>query len=171
SLHDALPILGQSQDTTIIKSVCGGYYSPTGKHGTSAGTFMDTLVNQDGCNNVMPFHLTVNKVDAGVSKLYSTLTANQANASYQWMYCDSILIQGETKRSFVPSVDGSYAVIVTVNGCTDTSKCVEIRNVDLPQYTIGAIEAYPNPTNGYLNLVLGKDHGKVFIELINPSGG
>ena len=55
-----------------------------------------------------------------------TLTADQNNATYQWIDCDNnnSPISGETNQSYTPTVTGNYAVEVTVNGCTSVSECV-----------------------------------------------
>ncbi len=54
----------------------------------------------------------------------ATITANTAGASYAWVNCDAnVTIAGETGQSFTPSATGSYAVIVTVGNCSDTSIC------------------------------------------------
>ncbi|MEY3049429.1 MAG: hypothetical protein RL365_1467 [Bacteroidota bacterium] len=62
----------------------------------------------------------------GVTQTDVTLTADQNNATYQWIDCDNnnSPILGETNQSFTPTVTGNYAVEVTVNGCTSVSECV-----------------------------------------------
>ncbi|MCI5054701.1 MAG: T9SS type A sorting domain-containing protein [Flavobacteriales bacterium] len=53
-----------------------------------------------------------------------TLTAEESGASYQWVACPSYTpLAGDTLQSFTTSVSGEYAVIITKNGCVDTSAC------------------------------------------------
>ena len=61
-----------------------------------------------------------------ISQTDVTLTADQNNATYQWIDCDNnnSPISGETNQSYTPTVTGNYAVEVTVNGCTSVSECV-----------------------------------------------
>ena len=65
-------------------------------------------------------------VDMNVTQTVVTLTADQNNATYQWIDCDNnnSLILGETNQSYTPTLTGNYAVEVTLNGCTSVSECV-----------------------------------------------
>lgn len=57
-----------------------------------------------------------------------TITADQDSASYQWIDCNYFnqSIPGATDQSYTPTVTGSYAVIITKNGCSYTSLCNNI---------------------------------------------
>ncbi len=56
-----------------------------------------------------------------------TFQPRQDSAAYQWMDCTlNTLIPGAVEQSYFPTSSGSYAVIVTLNGCVDTSDCVEL---------------------------------------------
>lgn len=71
------------------------------------------------------YNAGVNSI-ASVTQTDVTLTADQNNATYQWIDCDNnnSPISGETNQSYTPTVTGNYAVEVTVNGCTYVSECV-----------------------------------------------
>ena len=60
-----------------------------------------------------------------ISQTDVTLTADQNNATYQWLDCDNnnSPITGETAQSYTPTVTGNYAVEVTLNGCSTISEC------------------------------------------------
>ena len=60
-----------------------------------------------------------------VTQIGTQLTADQNNATYQWIDCDNnnSPISGETNQSYTPTATGSYAVEVSMNGCVDTSSC------------------------------------------------
>jgi hypothetical protein len=60
----------------------------------------------------------------------TTLTAEQNNATYQWIDCDVLdgAISGETGQTYSPLITGYYAVEITLSdGCgatlIDTSSC------------------------------------------------
>jgi len=91
---------------------------------TASGTFTYT-VTPTGCGTATASGtITVQGVDVSVTQSGSTLTAVQAGATYQWMSCPGYqAISGATGQSFTPSVSGSYAVVVTVGSCQDTSQC------------------------------------------------
>ncbi len=134
-------------------TTCNSYTSPSGNYiWTNSGTYLDTVSNYLGCDSVITINLTINTVDTSVSINNNELISNATGATYQWADCNNsyAAIPGETNQTFTPSVNGSYAIIVTQNGCTDTSACYTISNVGITELANGNIKIYPNPTNGLL---------------------
>jgi hypothetical protein len=85
------------------------------------------------------------------------LTAVQENVSYQWIDCDDNLawIPGANDQSFMPTQDGSYAVILTQDAtCVDTSDCIIIdAGLATNSYSFEAgVSLYPNPIQEELNV-------------------
>ena len=105
------------------------------------------LTNKAGCDSTVTLHLTVTSVDTSVTVTGLTLTANVTTATYQWLNCPLMThVVGETNQSFTASANGNYAVMVTQNGCTDTSKCYNITTVGINENSLSdAIRIYPNP--------------------------
>ena len=91
----------------------------------SNNTATYTTTNAAGCDSVITIDLTIDPLpSAAVTQNGATLTATQTGATYQWIDCDDESnIVGETNQSFTPAVTGNYAVIVNVNGCSNTSEC------------------------------------------------
>jgi hypothetical protein len=114
--------------STINEVYCISYESPSGKYiWTQSGTYSDTIPNAAGCDSFMTFNIIIDTVNTGVTQNGDTLIADAANAVYQWIRCsDKTIIQGETNSSFIPQFNGRYAVVVTQNGCSDTSVCYNI---------------------------------------------
>jgi len=92
----------------------------------------------------------VTGVNTAVSLSGITITSAASNATYQWINCTSNLpVAGATSASLTPSANGSYAVIVTQNGCSDTSACTAITTLGLDQLTVNdLLVVYPNPSKG-----------------------
>lgn len=113
----------------------------------------------NGCNTLVTLKLTINTVsDISTSISNQTITANNQSASYQWLDCNNgyAIIPNETDQSFTPAVNGSYAVQLTENGCTDTSACLEIADIGLIQNDFGQeFSLYPNPNRGAFSIDLG----------------
>ncbi len=61
-------------------------------------------------------------------------------------------IGGATSSNFTPTINGNYGVIVTQNGCTDTSSCNFVVTLSLDEQNPNAITVYPNPSNGLITI-------------------
>jgi len=119
---------------------------------------MDTIPNGGGCDSVMTITVTINTADTSVTDNAPTLTANATGAVFQWLNCDNnfAIIIGETNQTFTATTNGSYAVEVTENGCTDTSACFTIIGTGIDANNFGdRFKLYPNPSNGELSIELG----------------
>jgi hypothetical protein len=91
-------------------------------------------------------------MDTTVNQFNNAFTANEANASYQWISCNpySILI-GDTNQSYTATTNGEYAVIIYKNGCQDTSTCLTVNGVSVQDFiNENQILIYPNPTSSIL---------------------
>ena len=104
----------------------------------------------NGCDSVVYLDLTVNNIDLSVTDNSPTLSANQVNATYQWLDCDNSFaaVVGETNPDFTASVNGNYAEI-SYNNCVDTTACYLVSNVALCQ-DYDEIQIYPNPVHDEL---------------------
>ncbi len=113
----------------------------------------------NGCDSTITVNLNVVSVNAAMTVVGSTFTANQSGAQYQWVDCDNdnAAITGETNQTFVPTTSGNYAVTVTMNGCSETSACQLFDNSGLDEISNNTVLVYPNPSNGIFNIELLTD--------------
>jgi hypothetical protein len=86
----------------------------------------------------------------------NTLTSNQNAATYQWIDCATMTdITGATNQSYTAISNGNYAVVITNNGCSDTSLCYDIFSVGISKNAFAtSINVYPNPANNSINFNL-----------------
>jgi len=71
-------------------------------------------------------------LDNKIQAIGNTLKATKSGIKYQWISCsDNKPIAGETNQTFIPKVNGNYAVYVSVNGCTKLSKCGHLPSMKL----------------------------------------
>lgn len=126
---------GETNDNIVV--------SPTS---TTTYTVSYTL---NGCtSNTATSTVTVNPMPVStVSEANNVLTADQGSANYQWLDCNNgnQAIAGETGQTYAPTANGSYAVEITLNGCTSTSACSTISTIGLDELAAGSISLYPNP--------------------------
>lgn len=142
---------------SITETSCGTYLSPSGNYSwTSSGVYTDTLMSVQGCDSIITINLTIEAIDTSVMKVGNSLTAVVSSATYQWIDCDNgyVGISGETNQSFEPSISGNYAVIVSANGCSDTSSCyaVSVTSNILENTFAETIRILPNPSSGELRI-------------------
>jgi hypothetical protein len=75
-----------------------------------------------------------------------TLTALPNGGIYQWIFCDGTSIENATEPEYLVESLGSYAVIVEVEGCADTSECVEVLITDIQSLKDAPqVLVFPNP--------------------------
>jgi hypothetical protein len=122
-------------------------------------TYNVTGTDVNGCMNTDSVTVTVNTVNTATSFLNETITASASGAAYQWINCsNNNPVAGATSQSYTATVNGDYAVIVTENGCVDTSACQNINSVGIEAIlSADAFGIYPNPSNGKITIETGNE--------------
>jgi hypothetical protein len=134
---------------------CGPYTWIDGEtYAASNNTATVVLQNASGCDSIVSLDLTITQVDAAIAQNGSLLSANNPNATYQWVDCanGNAPINGATAQTFMGMTGGSYAVEVTENGCTSLSECVSILNVGVPDTAAEQFGLFPNPVVDQLQI-------------------
>lgn len=143
----------QSSASNLTESACRTYTSPSGNIWTNSGTYTDTIPNQVGCDSIISINLTVTHIDTAITNANGVFSVAQTGATYQWFDCNTLVaVSGETNQSFTPLLNGSYAVILNYNGCTDTTGCQSIFNVGLNENASTSLTLYPNPAQDHLQV-------------------
>jgi len=76
------------------------------------------------------------------------ILSSNAPSGNQW-YRDGVLIAGATEPTYEVVENGTYTVIVTINGCSsDTSNGILMVNVSSVEHQEVVVNVYPNPTSG-----------------------
>lgn len=117
---------------------------------TSSGIYNAVYMGSNGCDSTISLNLTIIAPNVTVTQTGATLTAvPNAQATYQWINCATNQpIPGATQSAFTATANGSYAVIVTINGCADTSLCRTVSGLstlDIENSWLASL--YPNPAN------------------------
>ncbi len=139
---------------------------------TASGTYSHVLSNTEGCDSIVLLDLTINP-NTSVTQIGATISAVLSGASYQWINCNSgnSPVSGATSQSFSPAANGSYAVIVTQNGCSDTSSCITMDILNLDEETKGTNwTIYPNPAQESVTVTSGQNIENTSIKVFNLNG-
>ena len=165
--------IGGAASSSETISACDSYvWSATGLTYTNSGVYSTTLIGQSGCDSTVTLDLTVSSANANVFQAGNVLTSSNANGgTYEWINCTTgAPIVGETGQEFIATTNGNYAVVITQNGCSDTSNCVTVVSADIDQHFLESIALYPNPTDGKFTIDLGEFKDNLTITLRDVRG-
>lgn len=139
-----------------------------------SGSLSVTANNQGGASLPQQLSITVNTVNATITQTANVLYASSAG-NYQWIDCNnSFSVISTGSNSFAPVQSGNYGVIVTANGCIDTSLCQQINlsPVGMGSNATNLINLfiYPSPNNGSFKLQMDADVKNGRLLIINTLG-
>ncbi len=172
-------LCGTGQSVALVSNYANGNSWNIGGNNdtllvTQAGSIVLTVTDINGCSGVSaPF--TVNAaqaLDTTVSVVGNTLTSNESNATYQWYFCSSSLVElpGENQQSFTANQSGDYAVMISVNGCTATTACTNILYVGQETIEKEKWLVYPNPSQGKISLGYSGHSGRFKLNIYSIQG-
>ena len=120
-----------------------------------AGTYTVIGTDANGCTSTASIEVTETTINTEVYFVEvgdGFLETFQGDAEYQWIDCSTHEpIEGATQQQFTPEVSGSYACVITLGECTDTTECMDF-SVGVEEWNNGSITIYPNPSTGMVNV-------------------
>ena len=159
---------------TDIQAACDEYTWIDGITYTSNNSSAkDTLTSSNGCDSIVTLNLTITTIDTSTTTSGETISSNSVNGTYQWIDCNNgnEAVIGETGKSFKVMTNGSFAVVITENNCSDTSACIDITGVGFNELQLNSpISVFPNPNNGSFRINLGIGNKINSIEILNMAG-
>ena len=172
----------------ISDAICSGLtYSFGSQNLDTAGVYYDTLTTVNGCDSIVELTLDVTEIDTNVNVATWTVEAVQSGGTYQWLDCGDAYapVTGATNQMFSPTVSGTYACMVTYNGCVDTTVCQSVAagGIGFAENPLeNFVNVYPNPTDGVINIAIDQNiedptiivktlDGKIVHQLKPISGG
>jgi len=145
---------------TISATICSGDTYDFGTQtldASNAGLNTLTLDNAatNGCDSIINLTLSVTTIDNSISVVNNSFMSNQNGAAYQWVECPAMTsLTDSTNQSIITGnslVDFSYGVIITLNGCVDTSDCLTVLNIH--NNTVqNKLSVYPNPSQNQIQI-------------------
>lgn len=166
--------LPSSSDKKTVRA-CNEYFQNGITFYNDTTIAVDTLYTKLGCDSIILLE------EVRITKLSSDITIDNKGTlswvqtggtglNYQWYRCDTdSILNKQTGTSYTPTQNGSYALIMRVNNCYDTSACVLVNNVGITESLVSKIEIYPNPVTNELN-ISGLDGQVSRLEIMDMTG-
>ncbi|MBI3240290.1 MAG: T9SS type A sorting domain-containing protein, partial [Flavobacteriia bacterium] len=136
-------------------SACDSYtWSANEVTYTTSGQHSQTLMSVAGCDSTITLNLTIIQTPTAnvTDDSLGTLTGS-GGSPVQWINCaTNATIAGATSATFSPTVNGSYAIVVSNGNCNDTSNCVVVSYIGLNENQTIDAEIYPNPTTNEVKI-------------------
>lgn len=157
---------------SIVDSACDQFISPSGKVWSASGVYYDTIPNMNGCDSLMTLDITVNSVNDSIYQSGGTIVAFESGASYSWFDCLNPFAPAlGSQQTFTPLLSGvPYGCLITKNGCTDTSDCIQISNIGIWEGGSLEVRMYPNPTSGRTKIELPNPQKELIINVYDLRG-
>ncbi len=150
---------------TISTNGISGTWSPATANNTTTTNYTFTP-NAGQCATTTMMTVVVHSVNTATTTQGNTVTASAANATYQWINCSNNQpIVGATNAAYTALESGSYAVIVTQNGCSKRSECVTITTLGVDAFVQNGWKIYPNPATHQLHIELVETTDIAIIDL------
>ena len=160
-------LIKQPSSAIQYDTSCVSFTSNSGVLYTQSGVFQEHFTNQVGCDSTLYLHINIPYLDTSIYLNAPYLVSAAQNVTYQWYDCNAqAVILGETNVNFLPSNNGSYAVIIEKDGCSDTSNCFNLVNFGQIELTENVI-VYPNPVSETIRI---QYEGEIQTELVNSIG-
>ena len=174
-----------SDATPLISGQAGGHFSlsPTGINVHSVtgiiyfnnsvpGNYYITYTTTGACPDSTTKPITILGIDTSITINFQSLTANATGSSYQWLDCNTMLpISGDTNKTFTPSSNGNYAVILNQYGCADTSNCHNFIFINVRENAfVKSINVFPNPTKDKVDVKLNRIFDNINVHISTLQG-
>lgn len=165
---------GATVGHNVAAALCPGEsYTFNGQELTEPGTYTASFPTGDLCDSLVTLTLSVGSVNVNMVQTGTSLVALAPTGPYQWVDCNNgyAPIPGATGQTYVATADGSYAVIVTQDGCSDTSVCrtVSFTGIGERQAALDA-QLYPDPARDRVRIALGSPAARLDVVVADVNG-
>lgn len=164
--------LGVSDTTIDVQTSCDQFTWIDGNTYTQSTNQPSILIpSSTGCDSLVTLDLTIVSIDTSIVQNGITLSATTDADSWQWINCETgDSVSGAVSSTFTPTVNSTYKVIIVKDGCSDSSDCINVMGIGIPESKSTEFLVYPNPSNGHVNIELPSGYQKISIEAFDLSG-
>lgn len=165
--------LNQSDTTNQLLASCFPFsWTEAGLVLDQSGIFTHIFSNINGCDSVVNIDFTLSTLASNVllDETTGTLSITPLGAVYTLVSCENNnALSTSNSPSFSLSSNGVYAVVVSQNGCVDTSDCVTFSSANLTNQNEDLPIFSPNPCQEVL-CIKNLNKLKVGIRILDAKG-
>ena len=157
----------------ISATICPGEtFAFNGQALSQPGVYGASYDVGEVCDSVVTLTLANTVVNTQVSVAGGVLTAQANTGSWQWLDCNAgfMPLPNASGQSYAPLVSGSYALLATQNGCSDTSACVLVAVAGVVENALGRVRVFPAPATDLVRVDLGRSMEQVSVEVDDVNG-
>jgi hypothetical protein len=136
------------------------------------GVWVCEMTNSCGTTSGPSVEIEVTTNTSTITQIGSELHAT-ASDEYQWIDCDNgySWVIGEINQVFAPASNGNYAVITSIDNCSDTSECYSLTNLGIGSSAQAMdIVLLPNPASDEIQLLTDESFLIESVKVMNTTG-
>ena len=159
--------------TSLVGSICpGDSFLFNGQYILAPGNYSAEFPAALGCDSIVVATLDGPTYNTTVLVNGNILASLESVAAHQWVDCNNNFapIPNETTAFYVATTSGSYAVVLSSGGCTDTSACYSVTVGINENNSAVAVKLYPNPVKNNLQLSFEKAIDHAVINVLSMDG-
>lgn len=160
------------QNGIIDTSRTTGLLDFSGLTTDNEGIWMCEMSNECGITSGPVVEIDITENVAAITQNGPELHAS-AGDSYQWIDCGNgnSVINGETNQVFAPAVNGNYAVITSINSCSDTSECYSLTDLGIGSSDqLMHVTMFPNPASSEIRFLTDESMVIESVKITNTTG-
>lgn len=159
--------------STDVQTACESYTWIDGNTyfaSNNTATFTISGGAASGCDSIITLDLTILTPPTATATDNGDGTITASNGTtYAWIDCaTNTPVSGATSQTFAPTMDGSYAVIISDGNCSDTSSCVLIDYLGIKNLSTITVQMIPNPTNDLVTIQMSVANAS--LEVLDAQG-
>lgn len=157
-------------NSLISEDVCTEFTWTNGVTYTESGIYKFNHTTANQCDSSSWLNLNVRNPHDSIFSVGDTmLVAYAPGASIQWLVCGGDVLP-DTSFTLSPGFNGSFAAIISHNGCVDTTDCVSLSSIGLNELESTTTNFYPNPASNRVHIIPSEVSGSVTLSIYTMNG-
>lgn len=146
-------VIGLANSGSESVYACDNYTWNNDSIYSTTGAYTFVFTNQQGCDSTATLNLTLGTLETVITFANDTISPTFTGDTYQWINCDNgNELTNETDSVFIPTENGTYALIMDQGNCSDTSNCILITHLSIDENQTTKTTINPNPSSNFITI-------------------